>query len=187
MSPISATKSVTSDGWTRLEELGLVGAEEDAGEQVRGDRGEPEATRRQPEDAEHPMVTASSESVIPAHCRGGGHRLPPVAVRQPTTARRRRSSTPGLRIATTWSPGRITVSSPHDLPHAVPHQGDELGALGERDAGDALSRRRRVGRHVQLYELETLAPQLEQLHEAVFRNLVLDKTRGAPTWRRRSA
>ena len=32
--------------------------------------------------------------------------------RQPTRALRRRSSSPGLRIAITWSPGRITVSRP---------------------------------------------------------------------------
>ena len=53
MSPISATKSVTSDGWTSLRNVGLVGAEEDPGEEVGGDRGEPEAACRQPEDAEH--------------------------------------------------------------------------------------------------------------------------------------
>ena len=51
--PSWATNSVTSDGWISAEHLRLVRAEQQAGEQVGGDRREAEAARDQAEHAEH--------------------------------------------------------------------------------------------------------------------------------------
>ena len=62
--PSSATKSVTSDGLDQGEHLRLVRAEQQAGEEVCGDRGEPEPPGGEPENARSPTVTASSLSVM---------------------------------------------------------------------------------------------------------------------------
>ena len=51
--PSSATNSVTSEGWISASSLGLVRPEQEPGEQVGRDRGEPEAPRHEPERAEH--------------------------------------------------------------------------------------------------------------------------------------
>ena len=51
-SPISATKSVTSDGRTRLSTFGSFGAEQEPREQVGRDRGQAQAARHEPKASE---------------------------------------------------------------------------------------------------------------------------------------
>src|SRR6188472_2569222 len=115
-----------------LDDVRLVRPEDDPGEEIRGDRGEPEPTRRKPENAKHsdgdgelgerhpstpsasrleraPPTLALSRKRRRRVSSSGGRRQ--AASAYPTTARRTRSSTPGFRIATTRSPGLITVSS----------------------------------------------------------------------------
>ena len=84
-----------------------------------------------------------------------------------------------MRIAITWSPGLITVSRP--ATSATPFRVIETSrtSSGSERPGDALARGRSLGRHLQLDDLQPLAPQLEQLHEAVLRHLVLDEAEEA--------
>ena len=53
MSPISATKCGHLRRLDELDDVGLVRPEDDPGEEVGGDRGEPEPARREPQHAEH--------------------------------------------------------------------------------------------------------------------------------------
>jgi hypothetical protein len=81
-------------------------------------------------------------------------------------------------MATTWSPGRITVSSRTISPKPL-RITDTSFAVGKRDSDNARARRGRIGGDVQLDDLEALAAQLEQLHEPVLGHLAFNETEPA--------
>ena len=85
------------------------------------------------------------------------------------------SSAPGLRIATTWSPGRITVSPTAISATPLRITETRREPSGSDKPGDALTCGRRVGLHLHLDDLEPFAAQLEQADEAVLGHLVLDE------------
>ncbi len=76
-------------------------------------------------------------------------------------------------IASTWSPGRTIVSGPAMSDDTGAQHGDQARALGQRDLGDAALGH--VVAQLHLDDLDALAPQLEQRHELVVGQLVLDQ------------
>src|SRR3954454_11075314 len=103
----------------------------------------------------------------------------------------RRSATPGAVGRELRGDGRLEarVEDDHDLVaglhHGLPRRhpaarvlgedGDDERALGEADVHDGLVCRRRAVAHLDLDDLELLALEVEQVHEAVLRYLVLDQ------------
>ena len=67
ISPISATKSVTSDGWTTWTKSGSFGPRMIPAKRYAGIAESPKRLAASPMTPSAPIVTASSESVIPAH------------------------------------------------------------------------------------------------------------------------
>ena len=88
-------------------------------------------------------------------------------------ARRNASSSPERAIASTWSPGRTIVSGP-----AMSDAPARSTAIRRAPSGSGISDTlalRHVVTQLHLDDLEALAPQLEQRHELVVGQLVLDQ------------
>jgi hypothetical protein len=91
------------------------------------------------------------------------------------SARRSSSSLPGSRIASTWSPARISVSLSAIC--ATPARTTEItrAPSGKVQLVDSLPGARRAALDQDLDDLEVFVAQLEQMDELVLRHFVLDE------------